>query len=147
MDIVDPGSNNARGSMTGVTGWSGARRNALALLMIAGLAGAAGGCASTARCPVAERRVAAPARIQNLSLSAVHVYVEQGGRTHLIGSVPPLSVVRLRVPPELARSGKRLGLLVAPTSRRYGVGQRVLVADVLVDELTTRGWTVVDSSY
>ena len=125
----------------------GARRAGLALLTIAGLAGALGACATTAPYPVAERRVKAPARIRNLSLSAVQVYLEQGGHTHLIGSVPALSSARLSIPDALRASGTRVGLLVAPVAVHRWIGQRVLVADLLVDDLARSGWTVVDSSY
>jgi hypothetical protein len=124
----------------------GARRAGLALLLIGGMAGATSGCATAARYPVAERSVKAPARIRNLSLSEVRVYLEQGGVTRLIGSVPALSSARLAIPDAFARRGTRLGLSVAPAGRG-GVGQRVLVGDVRVEDLTTRGWTVVDSAF
>jgi len=91
--------------------------------------------------------VKAPARIRNLSLSEVVVYLEQGGVTHVIGSVPALSSARLEIPPALARRGTRLGLSVAPVAGRSRVGQRVLIGDVRVEDLTTRGWTVVDSAF
>jgi hypothetical protein len=146
---VDPGSDNARRQVmiagTGV--WGGARRAGLALLLAAGLVGTLTGCASTARYPVAERDVKEPARIRNLSMRAVRVYLEEHGHAHLIGSVPPLSSARLEIPPELARHGTRLGLLVAPVLGRSRIGERILVGDVRVEDLTTNGWTVVDSSY
>ena len=126
---------------------SGARRAALALLTIAGLAGALGGCAGAASYPATQRSVKAPARIRNLSLSAVLVYLEQSGRTHLIGSVPALSSARLSIPDGLRASGTRVGLLVAPVAGHRWVGQRVLIADLRVDDLATSGWTVVDSAY
>src|SRR5687768_11602262 len=115
---VDPGSYNARrGAMTGRTGvWGGARRAGLALLLLGGLAGPLSGCATVPAYPIPQRNVKAPARIRNLSMSAVRIYLERGDVTHLIGSVPPLSSARLHIPVELARRGTRLGLLVAPVT-------------------------------
>jgi hypothetical protein len=127
--------------------WRGARRAGLALLLAAGFAGTLTGCASTARYPVAERDVKEPARIRNLSMRAVRVYLEEYGQAHLIGSVPPLSSARLEIPTELARRGTRLGLMVAPVLGRTWIGERILVGDVRVEDLTTNGWTVVDASY
>jgi hypothetical protein len=131
----------------GLCAWGGVRRAVLALLVMGTAAGALAGCASTASYPTTQGAVKAPARIRNLSMSAVRVYVEAGGQTFLIGSVQPLGSARLDLPPALAQRGTRVGLLVAPMARNRWIGQRVLVADLLVDELVREGWTVVDSAY
>ena len=131
---------------TGTGVWSGARHAGLALLLAGGLT-ALTGCASTTRYPMAERDVKEPARIRNLSMRAVRIYLEERGQAHLIGSVPPLGSARLEIPPALARRGKHLGLMVAPVLGRWLIGERILVGDVRVEDLTTDGWTVVDSSY
>jgi hypothetical protein len=84
---------------------------------------------------------AAPFR--NLGLVTIRVYLEADGQVYPIGSVPALSSVRLDIPVELARHEGRFGLLLAPVVRRTLVGERVLVGNVTLRELTTRGWTVL----